>query len=90
MERRCLRLEARQLRELVMVHRTGRSDHALDGSMLFSHGIVQHLKQTAEVNGSGVSRLDRTVRSGFKFHVPHIYVGALPTRLHNFRDGRET
>ena len=72
MERRRLRLETRQPpepREPVTVHRTEQSDCGSDGSMLFSHGTVQHLKQTVEVNGSRVFRSDRTVWSGFKFHV---------------------
>ena len=72
MERRCLRLETRQLPELhepITVHRTERSDRGPNGSMLFSHGTVQHLKRTAEVNGSRVFRSDRTVWSGLKFHV---------------------
>ena len=72
MERRCLRLETRQPpepRESVTVHRTEWSDRGLDSSMLFSHGTVQHLKWTAEVNGSRVFWLDRKVWSGFKFHV---------------------
>ena len=71
-ERRRLRLETRQPpepREPVTVHRTEQSDCGSDGSMLFSHGTVQHLKQTVEVNGSRVFRSDRTVWSGFKFHV---------------------
>ena len=64
-----LRLETRQLFELsesVTVHRTVRSDCGLDGSMLFSHGMVLHLKRSIEVNGLRVSRLDRTVQFGFK------------------------
>ena len=71
-ERRRLRLETRQLPELhepITVHRTERSDRGPNGSMLFSHGTVQHLKRTAEVNGSRVFRSDRTVWSGLKFHV---------------------
>ena len=54
--------------EPVTVHKTGRSDWGLDGSMLFSHGMVLHLKWTVDVNGLRVSRSNRTVRSGFKFH----------------------
>ena len=68
LERRCLRLETRQPFEPcepVTVHRTGQSDRGLDGSMLFSHGMVPYLKRTVKPNGSRVSRLDRTVRSGF-------------------------
>ena len=64
-----LRLETRQLFELcesVTVHRTVRSDCSPDGSMLFSHGMVLHLKRSIEVNGLRVSRLDRTVQFGFK------------------------
>ena len=68
MERRRLRAETRQPFEPcepVMVHRIGWSDRGLDGSMLFSHGMVPYLKQIVKLNGSRVSRSDRTVRSGF-------------------------
>ena len=63
--RRRLRAETRKLSELVTVHRIGWSDRGPDGSMLFSHGTVPYLKRTVNLNGSGVSRSDRTVRSGF-------------------------
>ena len=63
--RRRLRAKTRKLSELVTVHRTGWSDRGPDGSMLFSHGTVPYLKRTVNLNGSGVSRSDRTVRSGF-------------------------
>ena len=49
-----------------MVHRTVRLDRSSDGSILFLHGMVLYLKRTVEVNGSRISRLDRTVRFGFK------------------------
>ena len=65
MEQRCFKAKTRQPFELVTVHRTERSDHGPDGSMLFSHGTVLHLKLSVKVNGSRVSRSDRTVRSGF-------------------------
>ena len=58
--------------EPVTVHRTGWSDCGPDNSMLFSHETVLHLKWTVDVNGSRVSRSDRTVRSGFKFHAHSI------------------
>ena len=61
-----LRLETRQLFEPVMVHRTIRLDCGPYRSMLFLHGTVLHLKQIVEVDGSRVSRSDRTVQSGFK------------------------
>ena len=54
--------------EPVTVHRTGQSNWGLDGSMLFSHGTVLHLKWTVDVNGSRVSWSNSTVRFGFKFH----------------------
>ena len=60
-----LRLKQRQLFESVTVHKTRRPDRGLDGSMLFLHGAVLHLKRTVKLNGSQVSRLDRTVRSRF-------------------------
>ena len=78
-ERRCIggekRVEQRRFRaetrqpfescELVTIHRTGRSDRGLDRSMLFLHGMVPYLKWTMKLNGSGVSRSDCTVWSGF-------------------------
>ena len=64
-ERRRFRAETRQPFEPVTVHRTERSDRGLDGSMLFLHGTVLHLKWTMKVNGSRISRSDHTVRSGF-------------------------
>ena len=72
-EWRRLRLETRQPPEPCEPVTIHRSDRGLDGSMLFSHGTVLHLKQTAKVNGSRVSRSDRTVRSGFKKHDPIEY-----------------
>ena len=51
--------------EPITVHRTGWSNRGPDGSMLFSHGMVPYLKRTVKLNGSWVSRSDRTVRSGF-------------------------
>ena len=54
-----------ELSESVTIHRTGRSDRGPDGSMLLSHGMVPYLKRTVNLNSSRVSRLDRTVRSGF-------------------------
>ena len=60
-----LRLKQRQPFESVTVHRTRRLDHGSDGSMLFLHGTVLHLKRTVKLNDSQVSRLDRTVRSRF-------------------------
>ena len=50
-----LRLETRQPFEPcepVMIHRTRQSDRGPDGSMLFSHGTVLHLKRTVKLNGS--------------------------------------
>ena len=47
MERRHFKAETRQLFETcepITIHRTGRSDRGPDGSMLFSHGTVLHLK----------------------------------------------
>ena len=63
--RRRLRAGTRKPSEPVTVHRTGRSDCGPDGSMLFSHGTVPYLKRTVNLNGSRVSRSDRTVWSGF-------------------------
>ena len=57
--------ETRQPFEPVMIHRTGRSDRGSDGSILFSHGTVLHLKWTLKVNSSRVSQSDCTVQSKF-------------------------
>ena len=70
-EWRRLRLETRQPLEPcepVTIHRIGWSDRSPNGSMLFSHGTVLHLKWTVDVNGSRVSWSNSTVRFGFKFH----------------------
>ena len=64
-ERRCFRAETRQPFEPVTVHKTRRSDHGPDGSMLFLHGTVPYLKQTLKLNSSRVSQSDCTVQSGF-------------------------
>ena len=72
-EWRCLRLETRQPLESCEPISVHRLDCGSDGSMLFSHETVLHLKRTAEVNGSRVSQSDHTVRSGFKKHDPIEY-----------------
>ena len=50
---------------LIMVLRTVRSDYCSHGSLHFSHGAVLEAKRTAKMSNSGLSRSDRTVRSGF-------------------------
>ena len=65
LERCCFKAKTRQPFDPVTVHRTGQLDRGPDGSILFSHGTVLHLKWTLKVNGSRVSRSDCTVWSRF-------------------------